>query len=119
MLRSPPVLPNGRPGVRLRHLVQRYHAFGPRALLDFVQRLIDGRLPDALAVVEFLEHSSQSDPGMVRAIGGYELPSPVFDLTWVIESDRRSGRPPRPRGRPRKPPSSRAALRLVPQEDAQ
>jgi hypothetical protein len=108
-----PTLPNGAPGQRLRHLARHYYSFGPRAFLDFVERLIDGRLCGALAIVEELERHVETDPAMVKAIGGYECESPVFDMTWVIDMDRRLGRVPRPRGRPRRPPSSREALRLV------
>jgi hypothetical protein len=72
-------LPTGQPGQRLRHLAAHYHAFGPRALLDLVERVIDGRLPDATAIVEFLERAARSDPRIIRAIGGYELPLPLFD----------------------------------------
>jgi hypothetical protein len=108
-----PTLPNGAPGQRLRHLVGHYYAFGPRAMLDLFERLVDGRLPDAPAVVEFLERYARTDPAIIRAVGGYELESPFFDMTWVIDMDRRLGRVPRPRGRQRRPPSSRGALHLV------
>jgi hypothetical protein len=109
-----PTLPNGAPGQRLRHLVKHFHAFGPRALEDFFERLIDGRLVGAPAIVEELEYAARLDPAMMKAIGGFKCESPVSDWTWIIEMDRRSGRPPRPRGRPRRPPSSRGMLRLVP-----
>jgi hypothetical protein len=114
MLRSPPMLPNGAPGQRLRHLAGHLHSLGPRALHGFLEELIDGKMPDGLAVVQSLERHARFPLHVMKAINGYALPSPVFDLTWVIESDRRTGRPPRPRGRPRRPPSSRGALRLVP-----
>jgi hypothetical protein len=115
-------LPNGAPGQRLRHLAQHLHDLGPRALHGFLEELLDGKLPDGLAIVGSLERHARFPPHAMKAVGGYALPPPVFDLTWVIEADRRLGRVPRPRGRPRRPPSSRAALRLVrpsiePQED--
>jgi hypothetical protein len=114
MLHARPDLPTGQPGQRLRHLAGHYHAFGPRAFLDLLERVIDGRLPDAMAIVEFLERAARSDPAMMKPLGAYELEAPIFDMTWVIDMDRRLGRVPRPRGRPRRPPSSSAALRLVP-----
>jgi hypothetical protein len=77
-------LSTGAPGQRLRHLVGPYHAFGPRALLDLFVRLIDGRLPDAPAIVEFLERAARSHPAIVKAIGGYEFESLVFDLTQTF-----------------------------------
>jgi hypothetical protein len=115
-------LPTGQPGQRLRHLAGHYYLFGPRAFLDLIERVIDGRLPDATAIVEFLERAARSDPRIMKPIGAYELESPVLDLSWVIEGDKRLGRVPRPRGRPRRPPSSRTSLRLVrpslkPEED--
>jgi hypothetical protein len=113
MFHAKPPLPNGMPAVRLRHLAAHYHSFGPRAFLDFVERLIDGSLVGATAIIEELEHGARVDPGIVKALGAYQLESPILDMTWVIEADRRLGRVPRPRGRPRRPPSSRAALRLV------
>ena len=89
-----PTLPTGAPGVRLRHLVVHYYAFGPRAMLDLFERLVDGRLPDAMAVVEELEHGARIDPALVKAIGGYEFESRVFDLTQTFRARLPSEEPP-------------------------
>ena len=89
-----PTLPTGAPGVRLRHLVMHYYAFGPRAMLDLFERLVDGRLPDAMAVVEELEHGARIDPALVKAIGGYEFELRVFDLTQTFRARLPSEEPP-------------------------
>jgi hypothetical protein len=39
---------------------------------------------DEAAIVALLERCARLDPCLIRAIGGYELEPPVFDLTWVI-----------------------------------
>jgi hypothetical protein len=108
-----PDLPNGAPGWMLRFLAQHLHDLGPRALHEFLKELLAGNLPDGLAIVRSLERHARFPPHAMRAIGGYQLESPVSDWTWIIQADARLGRVPRPRGRPRRPPSSRAALRLV------
>jgi hypothetical protein len=101
-MRAIPNLPTGAPGWRLRHLAAHYHAFGPRAFLDFVEQLVDGRLPDSPSIVAFLEQCARTDPALIEAAGGYELEPPIRDVTWVIENDPEppGGVPKRRRTRP-------------------
>jgi hypothetical protein len=84
-------LPNGAPLWRCRVYAQRLFDLGPRNLEDFLERLVDGRLSTAAEIVDRLERDATSsiDGAAMKAIGGFELPSQFFDMTWVIEMDRR------------------------------
>jgi hypothetical protein len=83
-------LPNGAPRWRLRYLAKHLHELGPRMLLDLLEALVAGEFADAAAIVDRLEDCARLDPGFLQAIGGYHIPSQLFDLTWVIELERRA-----------------------------
>ncbi len=116
------VLPGGAPGHRLRHLAQHLHALGPRALEDFLRRLIIGETAGGLAITELLERHARFPVAAILALDAYELEPPLRDITWVIESDRRRlGRaPPRPRPLPKasKPTQFRLVQSSEPPESA-
>jgi hypothetical protein len=80
-------LPNGAPAWRLRHLAQHLHDLGPRALYEFLRELLDRQMPDAQAFVDRLERYARLPPEAMRAIGGYEIPPPVLDITWTFRRE--------------------------------
>jgi hypothetical protein len=81
-----PPLANGAPAQRLRHLAQHLHDLGPRTLQEFLEGLLYGKMPNELAIVEWLERQARVPSEICKAVGGYELEPPVFDLTWTFRA---------------------------------
>jgi hypothetical protein len=82
-------LANGFPGWRTRRYAEHLHRLGPRMLLDFIEALITGEISGEAAITARLERYADLKPWLVGAIGGRELPSPVFDPSWCLEGDRK------------------------------
>ena len=76
----------GAAAVRVICQVQRLHDLGARPLMEFLTELASD--PATRADIELnLFRYARLDPGIVAALGGSELRSPVFVVT---ESDRHS-----------------------------
>lgn len=65
---------------RLRFLVARIHALGPRPLAELFTELADGA-----DLVLRLERYARLDPAVVAALGGSAMPSHVRPV--IMESD--------------------------------
>ena len=66
-----------RDRIRLHGRVRHLHRLGPRPLYEFLDELV-GDDPYIAGDVEFLLHRyGDLDPGVVDALGGYDLERPV------------------------------------------
>src|SRR6516165_8619510 len=51
-----------------------------------MEQLVAGAIRNEAEIVARLERCARLDPRLLRAIGGYELEPPIFDLTWTFRA---------------------------------
>ena len=52
-----------------------------------MEQLVAGAIRNEAEIVARLERCARLDPRLLRAIGGYELEPPIFDLTWTFRRE--------------------------------